>query len=214
VTRLFQVLCAEHPPVSPREILDRYFTAFFGAWLDLQGLNEAPKRWVTGFCPRLAWGDSREAFWSAYPDGRLIVILRDPRGWYASARDHTAAWAGGPPEAALEPWLEGVDELVAAKRERPGEVLVVTYERLVSSPRDALASIAEWLELSWDGRLMTATFNRRGIEPESSFGLRGADISAVPAERWREVLSADEIQSVDRLALERHAAALELADIA
>jgi len=214
VTRLFLVLCADDPPGSPREILDRYFTAFFGAWLDLQGIHEAPKRWVTGFCPRLAWGESRQAFWSAYPDGRLIVILRDPRGWYASARDHTARWAGGPPETALETWLEGVDELVAAKSDRPDDVLVVTYERLVSNPRDSLAAIADWLGMSWDERLMTATFNRREVEPESSFGLRGAEISATPAERWQDVLSAEEIQTVEALALERDAAARELADIA
>ena len=39
--RLFRIACHERPPDTSRQIIDRYFTAFFNAWLDCQGLREA-----------------------------------------------------------------------------------------------------------------------------------------------------------------------------
>lgn len=104
VERLFRLLVSSEPPDTQRAVLDHYFTAFFNAWLDCQGLWEEPKRWVVGFCPRLAWGESRNRFWSDYPDGRLIALLRDPRAWYASARSHKqrSTDLGG----ALEEWRQ------------------------------------------------------------------------------------------------------------
>ena len=45
--------------------------------------------------PRL--GESRTRWWSDYPDGRLLTLLRDPRGWYARrgrTSSTTAIWTG------------------------------------------------------------------------------------------------------------------------
>lgn len=58
VDSLFRVLISDDPPRTRRAILDRYFTAFFNAWLDCQGLRDSEKRWLAGFCPRLAWGEA------------------------------------------------------------------------------------------------------------------------------------------------------------
>jgi hypothetical protein len=79
---------------SEREVLDAYFTSYFNAWLDNHNLCTGPKRAVVGFTPRLAMELGRvERFFGAYPDGLLVSIVRDPRGWYASARRHRKYYA-------------------------------------------------------------------------------------------------------------------------
>jgi hypothetical protein len=74
VDGLFRVLVADDRPTTRRAVLDHYFTAFFNAWLDCQGLGERPKSWITGFCPRLARGESRARWRADFPDGRLVEI--------------------------------------------------------------------------------------------------------------------------------------------
>ena len=72
----------------------RYFTSYFNAWLDNHNLYTGPKKAVSGFTPRLAMELERvERFFAAYPDGLLVSIVRDPRGWYASARSHRKYYA-------------------------------------------------------------------------------------------------------------------------
>src|SRR5207253_5548814 len=69
-----------------RRSSDLYMTAYFNAWLDNHNLYGADKRWVVAFSPWLATeADDRTRFFTDYPEGRLIRIVRDPCGWYASA---------------------------------------------------------------------------------------------------------------------------------
>ena len=85
--QVFDRCVAERPPATERDVLDCYFTSYFNAWLDNQNLYSGPKRVVTGFTPRLALEPGNaERFFSAYPDGTIVSIVRDPGGWYESAR--------------------------------------------------------------------------------------------------------------------------------
>jgi hypothetical protein len=199
VDGLFRVLAATDPPGTAREVFDCYFTAFFNAWFDCQGLRELPKRWLAGFCPRLAWGESRNRWWSDYPDGRLVALLRDPRGWYASARSHKGHYddlAG-----AIQEWRRGADEIAAAKRERPDRVFVLTYERLVSETEVAMRALAEWLGIAWVPSLLDPTFNRRPIPANSSFDLPAGGVRTESRERWRDELDDAELSLIEEQAL-------------
>ena len=211
LAHLFRIVCAEDPPRSPREILDRYFTAFFNAWIDCQGLRESPKRWITAFCPRLAWGDGRNGFWADYPDGRLIMCHRDPRGWYASAVLHKASYRDV--ASALALWRRNANEILAAKAERPGNVFVLTYEGLVADPERTMGTIAGWLGIRPDPILLSPTFNRLPTLPNSSYLLRDWGISTESLERWREVLSGGTVAQVEAETLELDAAVRETADV-
>ena len=91
--QIFEALSRPAPPAE-RDVLDAYFTSYFNAWLDNQNLYTGPKKAVVGFTPRLAMElDRVERFFAAYPDGLLVSIVRDPRGWYASARRHRKYYA-------------------------------------------------------------------------------------------------------------------------
>jgi hypothetical protein len=200
--RLFGIVCDERPPQTPREILDRYFTAFFNAWMDCQGLQESGKRWITALAQRVAWGDSRKRLFEDYPDGRLIAILRDPRGWWASARDYTAKYANL--EVALDLWSTSTREMLAARREAPERVLLVSYEGLVAQPRETMKKVSRWLGIRWDPILLVPTFNRLPVRPNSSHGLLAAGVQATQADRWRSVLDREIVRTVEDRVLEQY----------
>jgi hypothetical protein len=192
-------------------VLDRYFTAYFNAWMDCAGLRSEPKRWVTGFGPRLAWADSRARLLADCPDGRLLTVLRDPRGWYASARVFSARY--GDLDAAVELWSTAAAEIAAAKREAPDGVLVLSFETLVAQPRATMQAVAEWLGIGWDPILETPTFNRLPTMANSSYDTAGTGVHAEQAERWRTALEPDVIASVERRLMAQHAEVSTLVDV-
>ena len=210
--RLFRVLCAERPPDTQREIVDRYLTAFFNAWVDCQGLREPGKLWVTAFGPRLAWGQSRSRFVADYPDGRLVMSHRDPRGWYASASRHEERYAELGPALAL--WRQGAEEILAAKAAAPGSVFVVTYEGLVSDPEPAMRALIGWLGVDWHPILLQPTFNRLPTWANSSYGLpAGTGIRSESLDRWRALLAAEVVAQIDAETMELDAAVRAIADV-
>lgn len=212
VERLFRLLAPSDPPKTQRAVLDLYFTAFFNAWLDCQGLWESPKKWLAGFCPRLAWGESRTRWRADYPDGRLVAILRDPRGWYASARSHDRGYPDV--DSALKEWRQGTDEIAAAKGESPDQVFVLTYERLVAEPEAAMRALADWLEIDWAPSLLNPTFNRRPVPPNSSFDIPEGGVRTESLERWQVELDDDERSLIEERELPAYDDARELADFA
>ena len=213
VERLFRVLCAERAPRTQREILVRYLTAFFNAWVDCQGLREPGKLWVSGFGPRLAWGDSRRRFAADYPDGRLIMSHRDPRAWYASASLHKPRYARL--DAALALWRKGAEEIVTAKAEAPDSVFVLTYESLVRDPESAMRSVAGWLGLDWHPVLLQPTFNRLPVPANSSYGSPAEPgIQRTSLDRWRDQLSADVVGRIEAETADLDRTVRAIADIA
>jgi len=208
---LFRVLCEEREPATARAVLDTYFTAFFNAWLDCTELRREPKRWVAGFGPRLAWGESRPRFFADYPDGRLIAILRDPRGWYASASVFSARY--GERESALELWRQGANEIAAAKAEAPDRVLVLSYEALVRAPEPTMRAVAHWLDIAWHPGLLVPTFNRIPTVANSSYSIGEAGIHADLADRWRTTLAAEDVALVEEALLPLHEEVSSLVDV-
>jgi hypothetical protein len=212
LARLFRVVCAENPPSSQREIFDRYFTSFFNAWIDYQGLRDTPKKWTAAFGPRLVWGENRRRFLADYADGRIVAIHRDPRSWYSSASRFSRRY--GEFAEALALWQRGAEEIRAAKAETPELVFVLTFEGLVSDPERVMATLADWLGIEWNPILLVPTFNRQRTVPNSSYSLKETGIAQEPLERWREVLSVETVATIESQALELDAAVREIADVA
>lgn len=208
---LFRLLCADRAPRSARGVIDHYMTAFFNAWLDNQGLRHVPKRWVAAFAPRTAWGSSRERFFGDYPDGLVVALVRDPRAWYASASRFSGRY--GELDEAVALWQRGASEAAAAKRERPDRVLLIAYEALVRDSERVMRTIAERLAIAWSPSLLTPTFNRLPVRPNSSYDLAETGIRQEPVERWRTVLEPEVVRIVESRTLDLHAEALALADL-
>lgn len=195
---LFRHLWAQGAPKSPRQILDYFFTAFFNGWLNYQG-DLAEKRWITAFAPRLAIDEGNAAaFFECYPDGRLIQIIRDPRTWYASLKNHLKTGASRhDPARAMRKWIRSAESMVR-NRERYGDrVIILSFEDLVGRTDATLRAIARELAVEYDQTLLEPTFNGQTMKANSSFPVEQVGLIAAPLER-AGLLSADEQQLIER----------------
>jgi hypothetical protein len=182
-----------------RDVLDCYFTSYFNAWLDNHNLYTGPKKVVTGFVPRMgAEEESVERFFDVYPDGTLVSIVRDPRGWFESARK-------APPEyddveAALALWRRSAEAALAAG-ERYGErVLVLTYEQLVLDTEATMGRVAERIGITMSPQLLVPTFNGMPIRANSSDPVDRYGVLPERAAAYRDSLDAETIERIDELA--------------
>jgi Sulfotransferase family len=157
---------------TERDVLDAYFTSYFNAWLDNQNLYSGPKRAVTGFTPRLGMDPAnRDRFFSAYPDGALVVIVREPQSWYRSAVKYSPKRFPDV-ETAMPIWRESTE---AGFDER---AVVVTYERLVEQPEEVMTRLAERIGITMSPILLEPTFNGRPIRANSADAVQSYGILA------------------------------------
>jgi hypothetical protein len=157
---------------TERDVLDAYFTSYFNAWLDNHNLYTAPKRTVTGFTPRLAMeAENRDRFFAAYPDGVLIVIVREPQSWFRSAVKYSPKRFPDV-ETAMPVWRESTE---AGFDER---AVIVTYERLVEQPEEVMGRVAERMGITMSGVLLEPTFNGRPIRANSADAVQSYGILA------------------------------------
>ncbi|UUY05677.1 sulfotransferase [Svornostia abyssi] len=206
LTALFTRLSRDRPATTHRDILDRYFTAYFNAWLDNANLRTGPKRWVTAFTPRLAWGESRSRFVADYPEGRQISLIRDPHDWYASARGHQTRYADCREAAAL--WCRNVEEALAAWHERPSQTLVLRFEQLVDDTAGTMSRVADWLGIADLPCLSEPTFNGSAISANSTFRVGGPGIRRETVGRGRDALSGEDAAIIDEVCTGTHERAL------
>lgn len=195
---VFKGLCEVDAPNSTRDILDHFFTAFFNAWLDYQG-SLRDKKWISAFAPRLAHGETHAAaFFAAYPDGRLIQIIRDPRNWYASAKNHRKSMLDAKDaDGLLAMWAESAQSMRRNKSQYGDCVIILNFEDLIERTELTMRALADALAIKFDPILLVPTFNGVPARANSSFTTEQSGILTAPLTRTRN-LSADERDMIDR----------------
>jgi len=197
--RLFDACVAERPIERRRDVYDCYFTSYFNAWLDNQNLYSGPKKIVTGFTPRTVLHRlSIERFFSAYPDGTLISMVRDPRAWYASASRHRAKYEDL--DEAVGVWRESTEAAIQAARDFGERVLVLTYEELVRETEATMQRLAHQLGISMSPTLLMPTFNGRAIRANSSDPIESYGVLLDRTDAYRDELGPQSIARIDKLA--------------
>jgi len=144
---------------------------------------------------------------TAFPEAKVVCLVRDPRAVVASYKDwHGAAARRGVTES---PELEadrersrrsynavlmsllwrGVVRASFAALERHGaeRVRVERFERLAASPEQEVRELCGWLDLEYEPALLEIPV------VNSSYATSGAGVSSEPVERWRERLSPSEV---------------------
>jgi hypothetical protein len=149
----------------------RLATSYFNAWLDYAGLYRRKADYLVAFIPRfLIDAENAVRFFRDYPDGRLIVPVRDPVNWYASALGHTSEYRDV--DHAVDLWLRCNENAVATADAFPGQVTFVQFEDLVARPSATVASLLDRLNLSPEPSNLPPTFNGMLVASDSSFGAK------------------------------------------
>ncbi len=207
--RLFDTCVDRWGVKRQRDALDAYMTAYFNAWVDNRNLYAAPKRYVTAFSARLAMERaSREGFFTDYPDGRLVSIIRDPRSWYSSALAYNSDRYGNP-ELSMRLWRQSADAMIAAKRRHGHNVYVIAFERLLKDTEGTMRALAAWMGIDWHPVLGIPTFNGLAIKANSSFRIDRHGVTDAPLKR-REGLTPHAEQTIQRIVQDAYQRVLEL----
>jgi hypothetical protein len=152
---------------SVREILDAYMTSYFNAWVDNANLRSRPKRAVTAFSARLAMNKpDLAAYFRDYPDGTLITIVREPRGWFESSRRYTDRYEDA--DRAVATWRRSTRSSLDARKRYGDRVVIVSFEDLVRETEPLMRRLADRLELTFSDELLEPTFNGQPIRADSS----------------------------------------------
>jgi sulfotransferase family protein len=152
------------------------------------------------------WGDKSlnterymDDIFAAFPNAKIIHMMRDPRDRYASAKTRWTDMKGRV-GAGTAMWLESVKLARRGQRKYPGQYKVVRYEDLVAQPEQTVRTICEFLGEEYIPEMLTmiGAPTHRNKGSNSSYGKREVgQISTDSIARYRQVLSRQEIKYME-----------------
>lgn len=159
-------------------------------------------------CGAPRWGDKSlhtehhvDRVFAAFPDARVIHMLRDPRDRWASVRnrpDSDAHQIG----SSTGRWVQSARAAARNQRARPDHYLVVRYEDLAADPEGTMRRVCAFIGEDYVPAMLQmggVPSHREGSN--SSFGDVGAGtISTAAVGRYRQVLDPHEVAVIQSLA--------------
>jgi Sulfotransferase family len=184
---------------------DAYFEAYCRLGADVRG--------------KAIWGEKTprhvfriEEMLAAYPEAKIIALVRDPRAVIASYRNlHARALVDPARKVVVARDLErarksynivlatllwrGAVRAAAQAQDAYGSnrVYVLRYEAVALEPRRALSELAEWLGLPFEEGMLEVSANASSYAPRQ--GRKG--ITSEPVDRWRKTLSRHEVAVIE-----------------
>jgi len=122
-----------------RQTLNNFFTAYFNAYLNCNHSNFHDEyQYIVTTIPGLSIReDSISSFYRDYPDGKIIVSLRDPYLWWNSARKHTKKLK----THGLERYANTLKNVKWASGEYKGRFFAVSFDHLIKDTQSSIRSI-------------------------------------------------------------------------
>ena len=195
--------------VNLREVFNAYMTSYFGAWINNQNIP-GPKKYITAFTPRLSnLPQNMQSFFDIYPDGKLISVVRDAKNWYPSASRHILKKYRDIRQA-LSQWNESAQGMIHNKQQYGDRVCIILFEDLIRRTEAVMRYLSDFLGIGFDDILLTPTFNKTPVKPNTSFNLEKPGIMVSALERHK-TLSREEIKIVAEMTEETYKVVRELA---
>jgi hypothetical protein len=197
--------------IRMRDIFDAYMTSYFGAWLNNHNYLGG-KKYVTGFTPRLSEdAGNMETFFTIYPDGRLISLVRNPQNWFPSALRHNQKIKKdkySDIQTALAQWTTNSAAMIRNKERYQERVWIIKFEDLIQHTEKVMKYLAQALGIKYQRILTEPTFNGMPIKANTSFDSTNGGIIRKTTERHK-TLSADEAGIVEKETKEVYEAVLK-----
>jgi hypothetical protein len=180
-----------------RDVFDAYMTSYFGAWVNNQNVL-GQKKAITAFTPRLAnLPENMNSYFDIYPDGVLISVIRDPKNWFPSAVRHNLDKYGNI-RRALNQWNESAQSMLWNKKTYGDRVCIISFNDLVKRTEAVMRYLAQFLNIQFDDILLTPTFNKIPIKPNTSFKLEDPGIIVSVLDRYK-TLKQEELAVIEEM---------------
>jgi hypothetical protein len=152
-------------------------------------------RWVEkSTCNELCSDD----LFRLFPEAKLIHVVRDARGVFASVKRRLLNRSGGYTKAhrLVRGWNRSA-RLIPKLLARGDQYLVVRYEDLVLATRQSLEGVCRFIGIEFLPELFAPTRAGRQWQGNSSFHQAFSGISAQSIDHWKKDLTEDEIWWVE-----------------
>lgn len=155
------------------------------------------------------WGDKSlnteryaDPILEAYPSGKILHMIRDPRDRYASVITRWGKRRGGV-GAGMAMWLSSVRLAQRHKKRYPENYKIIRYELLASQPEETLREICEFVGEEYSAAMLTMEGGKTFLEAagNSSYGPRESGVIYTNSVgRFRRVLPNHEIAFIQAFA--------------
>jgi hypothetical protein len=136
-------------------------------------------------------------------------VVRDPKNWFPSANRHQLEKYGDI-EIALGQWNESARSMIRNKKTYGDRVCIITFEDLIQRTQSVMHYLADFLNIQFDNILLTPTFNKIPIKPNTSFKLENPGIMISALERYK-TLCRKELNIIEELTDDAYAQVLSTA---
>jgi hypothetical protein len=143
--KVFLMLEKNIKNINQREILNHFFTAYFNAYLNCNHSNYYDKyKYIVASIPGLTlFENSINSFVKDYPDGKVLVMIRDPLIWWNSARRHSDNLKN----KGLKRYEASLNNTINICDKYPRNIFVVSYDQLIKNSEDSIKLILNNLQL-------------------------------------------------------------------
>jgi hypothetical protein len=151
-----------------RDTLNAFFTAYFSAYLNYNynNLFENYKFIISSIPGLTRYKESVKAFFNDYPDGFLLVMMRNPYQWYNSAKHHSREFA----ENGLALYEEHMKNCLWCASEYEERFIVVSFDDLLADVEGTMKIICRLIGIEFcDVVTFPSRFPHSGTD-NSTFG--------------------------------------------
>jgi hypothetical protein len=137
---------------------------------------------------------------AAYPHGRIICLLRDPRAIFASLL--TTPWNQDNVEGSARNWIDLMN--ILRQRSSDSRIRVVKYERLVTEPENVMEELCSWLGEKYTQAMMDRSGLTHRLRKREGWRLehrlKALDkITSESIDRWKNQLTDEQIRITEHL---------------
>jgi hypothetical protein len=125
--------------LNQRESLNNFFTAYYAAYLNCNHSNFFDEyRYIAVPIPGLPiYKESISRFFADYPDGKIIVSIREPYFWWNSARNHSERQR----KYGLERYQRILQNSIQACQTYKDQYFILSFDNLVKDTKNSVKSI-------------------------------------------------------------------------
>ncbi len=136
------------------------------------------------------------SFLDMFPDGKAIIIVRDPRDVVNSFK-HTTIAKGNDYLIALFDVLDAINHAIRFSSRIPNSVMMVRFEMLKTQPEIEMRRLCQFLDINFDPAMLDehAYTDHSGKlwNGNESFSFSSESDRLAPIGRWRNMLSPDDL---------------------